>query len=381
MDPLDELLRWAEPKGVALNGIRPQRLPGRGVGVIATKALQPDEVVLEVPISCLRSIGTVPHSITRKLPKSLPIHGLLAADLALDSSPSEIYAPWNAVCPTPFDLSSMPLLWPSALQAYLPGTAKSILSKQRAKFVRDWAAVSAAFPDLDEETYRHAWLLVNTRTFYYLNPKLRRRRKEDRMVLQPVADLFNHAETGCNAAFSAVSFVVRADRAYEQGEEVRICYGRHGGDFLAVEYGFVMAENRWDEVGLDEVVMSRLSEKWRERLEEVSFLGGYVLDRETVCHRTQVALRALCCEIREWKRFVDGEDDGDGSQAKVDKLLVEMLEAYRVKIGEVVCEVQGLKEGEQEQRTMLVERWRQVDRLVEMSIMRLRSPRVENEAN
>jgi hypothetical protein len=305
------------------------------------------------------------------------VHGLLAADLALDTATSP-HGIWNAVCPTPGDLASMPLVWPATLQALLPGPARKLLSKQRWKFDRDWAAVSASLVtvaeegQLTEERYRYGWLLANTRTFYYLSPTLRRRAKADRMVLQPVADLFNHADVGCVVNFDAESFVVCADRAYKRGEEVRICYGRHGGDFLAVEYGFVMRDNQWDEVGLDEVVLPRLGGKWRERLEEKGFLGEYVLDKGAVCHRTQVAIRTMCCGVREWGRFVDGEDDGAGSQEKVDKLLVEMLEVYRTVIEERINVVRGMEDqGEESQRELLIQRWKHIDQLVETTINRL----------
>lgn len=39
MDPLDELISWATAKGVKMNGIRPERMPGRGVGIVATQQI------------------------------------------------------------------------------------------------------------------------------------------------------------------------------------------------------------------------------------------------------------------------------------------------------------------------------------------------------
>jgi hypothetical protein len=40
MDPLQELLDWATSHGVKLNGILPERIPGRGIGVLATRDIQ-----------------------------------------------------------------------------------------------------------------------------------------------------------------------------------------------------------------------------------------------------------------------------------------------------------------------------------------------------
>ncbi|KAI1436908.1 SET domain-containing protein [Xylaria sp. CBS 124048] len=385
MDPLEELVDWATSQGVKLNGIIPSRIPGRGVGVIAARDIQADEIVLEVPTTSLRTLSTVPKSRLRKLSgDAVSIHGLLAADLALDKSSK--YAPWSAICPRPEDLVTMPLLWPSELQALLPLRARELLEKQAAKSSRDCELVVAVFPelggvdvDVDAEkngegsrAYRHAWLLVNSRTFYYVDAVLKRRRglrRDDCLALMPVADLFNHAdEGGCHVAFDADGFAFRATAPCREGDEVRICYGRHGGDFLLVEYGFVMEGNRWDEVLLDEVLLERLDESAKERLETAGFLGGYVLDSETVCHRTEVALRLLCCRLGEWMRFVDGSDGGEKSRAAVDALLLDLLKEYRDRVGSNIEKIQALQVGEKAQRDILMERWAQIGRLLDTRI-------------
>ncbi|RYO74165.1 hypothetical protein DL766_006534 [Monosporascus sp. MC13-8B] len=373
MDPLEELLSWATTKGVEINCIKPARMPGRGVGIVATHQIMPGEVLLEIPTACLRTTDTVPRPIVRKLPRNISVQGLLAADLALDKSSK--YAPWMAVCPTPADFVTMPLHWPAELQARLPGPARTILAKQQAKLRRDWEAVSAAYPDLGAEVYRHAWLLVNTRTFYYTNARLRRKVKptdtDNCLCQQPVADLFNHGDEGCGVAFDGAGFTVTARLEYAPGDEVRICYGTHSGDFLLVEYGFTMDQNRWDEVGLDDVVLPRLSAQQRERLDEAGFLGRYVLDRDTVCHRTQVAVRLLCCKVGEWRRFVDGADDGTASQKDVDRLLLEMLSEYKGKAEEIARGVKNSEVGEPEQRAVLVQRWKQITALLAAYIAKL----------
>ncbi|KAI0838166.1 SET domain-containing protein, partial [Hypoxylon sp. FL0890] len=370
MEPHEKLLAWATSQGVKLTGIAPKRIPGRGIGLIATRAINPEEVVLEVPTACLRSIDTARKPVIRHLPKSVSVHGLLAADLALDSSSK--YAVWNAVCPGPEDFNGMPLVWPKQLRALLPLAARELLAKQEAKLVRDWAAVSAAFPQqLDEARYRYAWMLVNTRTFYYVNARLKRRTKDDHMCLQPVADLFNHGDEGCNVAFDHEGFTIKTTKAYARGEEVKICYGRHSGDFLLVEYGFVMDDNCWDELLLDGVLLPRLSARQKEKLEEVGFLGKYVLDRETVCYRTQVAVRLLCCGFREWRRFVDGIDDGERSQQGADQLILELLREQRQIAEKTISEVEALTVGDQQQREVLIKRWRQIRDLVDANIVRL----------
>jgi len=40
MEVIRDLFRWANDKGVRLNGIEPRRIPGRGIGVVATRRLK-----------------------------------------------------------------------------------------------------------------------------------------------------------------------------------------------------------------------------------------------------------------------------------------------------------------------------------------------------
>lgn len=74
--------------------------------------------------------------------------------------------------------STMPLLYPESLQALLPTAAKKLLENQKRKLKLDWGAVSHAYPDLEHEKYLHAWLLINTRTFYYVSPNSKKPPKE-----------------------------------------------------------------------------------------------------------------------------------------------------------------------------------------------------------
>lgn len=45
---VDELLAWAHEEDVELNGVKPRRFPGRGLGIVATRHI-------EVWHSCLPS--------------------------------------------------------------------------------------------------------------------------------------------------------------------------------------------------------------------------------------------------------------------------------------------------------------------------------------
>ena len=245
---------------------------------------------------------------------------------------------------------------------------------------------------ITKDDYLYAWLLVNTRTFYHETPRTKKFKKEDKMVLQPVADLFNHTsydpsaeekegnKKTCSVAFSPTAFTITTARPYTAGEEVYICYGNHSNDFLLIEYGFLFDENVWDEVCIDDAILPLLNQhqptpvqqqqqppkkptrRLHERgkkdpkpttsnhtpktpkdlLEETGFLGNYNLDprNPTGCYRTQVALRALSALSssslpsqegeKKFRAFVDyGQDPWEESPEELAKLNATLAGALR----------------------------------------------------
>lgn len=201
-------------------------------------------------------------------------------------------------------------MWPIELQSLLPKPAKNLLKKQQDKFQHDWSAFSVEFNKTSRDHYLHAWLLVNTRSFYYTTPKMDKYPHDDRLAMLPVADMFNHAESSCEATFSWQTYTIRAVRGYAKGEEVHFCYGAHSNDFLLAEYSFTLKSNGLDTVCLDDVIVPAFNNEQKNALKAKGFLGRYVLDsKRAVCFRTQVALRILCCTQTQWEQFVDAKLD------------------------------------------------------------------------
>jgi hypothetical protein len=215
----------------------------------------------------------------------------------------------------------MPLLYTPSLQSLLPPAALALLTNQKTKLATDWAAVSKAFPDLQYKTYLHNWLIVNTRTFYFVSPKTKPKNvpknRDDCMALNPFADYFNHtspnAPTCCNVcststsplspltpislkqdiyhklthsqvAFTAAGYTITTrphpTPTIPAGSEIHISYGNHSNDFLLAEYGFIMSENEHDLISLDDLLLPLFSASQKAPLEEKGFLGNYVLDQE-----------------------------------------------------------------------------------------------------
>jgi hypothetical protein len=150
-------------------------------------------------VSALRTSKIVPKS-TFKAIGSITVHGLLAADLAMDKSATT--APWRAVMPSRQEFhESMPLMWDPNLQALLPSISRALLENQKRKLSKDWASVHKSFPEIVYEDYLYHWLIVNTRTFHYTSFARNSKRPsnpDDCMALNPFADYFNHTDSpGC----------------------------------------------------------------------------------------------------------------------------------------------------------------------------------------
>jgi len=211
------------------------------------------------------------------------VHGLLATALTLQHDVMEKwYAPWERVWPPIYEISmSMPILWCEAWQDLLPQPAKDYLAKQQAKFNKDWKKSKDLIKGDIFYLFRYYWLVVNTRCFYWEHnewpPRKPGKRKrnlpaEDNMALAPFVDYFNHASEGCIYTSDASGCSITCNRDYTTGEEVTFCYGAHNNDYLLVEYGFVLPDNKHDHIILDHIILPELIDPQRELLQEYNYL-------------------------------------------------------------------------------------------------------------
>ncbi|KAI1840072.1 hypothetical protein JX266_013722 [Neoarthrinium moseri] len=370
---LGDLLPWARGQGVVTDGIEAAQLPGRGAGIVAKRHLRAGEAILKVPFGAVRCLDTVPNGIRDALPEKWTIHSLLALDLALNHIAKP--TPWNAILPSLESLEEcVPLLWPSDLQALLPGPALSLLGQQQARLRTQWDLIPEKFTALQHEDYLRMWFLINSRTFYNSTPTTETYPWEDRLALLPVADLFNHADTGCEVTFNSKRYKVTTDRAYRAGEELYISYGDHSNDFLLVEYGFILAENQWDEVCIDDAILPHLSNEHKAELGEKGLLGNYVLrSREGACRRTESAVRLRCYTAEQWVAFAEDGVEVPDAQDDVNKLLSELLQSYIATIQTVIGKLERMKIGKSAQRRLLIQRWEQIRLTIGRTVDRLQT--------
>lgn len=147
-----------------------------------------------------------------------------------------------------------------------------------------------------------------------------------------------------------------------------VSYGTHSNDFLLCEYGFVLPENRWDDVLLDAYILPELTDAHRVHLESEGFLGNYVFDKSVgFCYRTQAAIRMLLIPmgtaseralVAQWRKVLRGEDEGEREQPRVIQYLMAMLGKMREQGRDCLARVRRLPEGNV--RDLLETRWHQI---------------------
>lgn len=370
----EEFTKWAVDHGAIIDGVSPFRFPGKGLGLVANKNFEIGDTLVRVPIKVLRKSTDVPSQYSGLAP-NVNVHALLA--LTLDS----LLGPeWKAALPSKQDMhSSMPLFWDPSLSELLPYSAQTLLKVQKEKIGSAWTVICKAFPEppISYDEFMYNYSIVNSRTFYYLSPTIKSSKlqppKEDRLALNPFADYMNHSsQPTVNATLSRAGYTLTASQPIKEGSEVHISYGSHNNDFLLIEYGFILDKNRWDEVTLDPWITPLLNPDQKENLKEMGFLGNYLLDRDTICYRTQVVLRILCLPLGRWKRFVQGLEGEEVSQEAADKVLFQVLIAGKADVMETIQRINKTRAGLNGQRDTLNGRSKQLVMLLEGALNRIK---------
>lgn len=205
---------WARERGVEINSVAPQQLPGRGLGLMTTAAIEEGTRLIFIPEKAM--FKPVAAVVKRAgLERASPQAKLSASIMAKFTAPSSQLATWQATWPTKQDFdASLPLSWPQELLEHLPPAVHAPLERQKADYARDWEAARAFCEEqkCDEETFKYYWCIVNSRSFHW-KPSAG---SAGSMVLCPFVDYMNHGPTGsgCTVRQTSEGYEVIAERDY-----------------------------------------------------------------------------------------------------------------------------------------------------------------------
>ncbi|RAH75529.1 uncharacterized protein BO66DRAFT_310466 [Aspergillus aculeatinus CBS 121060] len=416
---------WALSQGIAINGVSPARFPGRGLGMIATRHIEKDEAIVTVPHEAMLTPSRIPTSFSSRFPDGTPTHAVYAAYLTNgDPADLEPYTLWRRTWPTRADFeASMPILWPASFRhptkaehssssssSALPKsdapalplppsisgqwttippqpcahdyetTHQNLLAQQGQRLRRDWDMVAAVFPNTDWDQFSYHWLIVNTRSFFYLVPGQEPPEdRNDAMALLPFADYFNHSDVACNVKFDGLHYVFRAAREYDEGDEIYMSYGPHPNDFLFTEYGFYLEENESETLYLDAIIFKDLGPKLQEELDFHQYLGyitvanpgptrNYQLTAGGVCYRTEIAAAITYMTPKDWQDHVLGYSSQSVDERRSAKVVQNWIGAYIEEADTAIRYLESVLSGKSDQFhpekvQMLLNRWRQIRRL------------------
>jgi len=205
---------WALKRGVEINSVAPQQLPGRGLGLMTTAPIKkgsrlifiPERAMFKPDNAFIKRSGLSNASPQAKLSLSI------LAKFNVDDSP---LATWQSTWPTKQDFDAcLPLSWDRDVLTYLPPAVAAPFERQRADYARDWEAAKALCEQSgwSEEEFVYYWCIVNSRSFHW-KPATG---GAGSMVLCPFVDYMNHGPTGsgCEVKQSGRGYEVIAERDY-----------------------------------------------------------------------------------------------------------------------------------------------------------------------
>ncbi|KAL2786557.1 hypothetical protein BJX66DRAFT_328524 [Aspergillus keveii] len=383
----EQFVQWAISQGVIVDGVGPARFQGRGLGMIAMREIQENDVIVRVPQRVMLTVEAIPSSFSSRFPENTPVHALLAAFLC-NGEPEDLEAfqLWRKTWPSRKDFEDcMPILWqenscllpPSIsgrwknvqkrkLEFEYESSHQNILAQQRMRLRDAWRSVVAVFPETDWEAFSYHWLIVNTRSFFYLMPGHEPPEdRNDAMALLPLADYFNHSDVACNVKFDGHEYVFRAVKAYNIGEEIFMSYGPHTNDFLFTEYGFYLDSNQSEALYLDDIIFQDLNPSLQEELNLQQYYGNYQVTATGVCYRTEIAACIVYMPLQDWQNYALGYStrgvDAEKSANVIRKWIGTYVEEANANIDELL-EKRGsgnMDREDEERLRLLIKRWSQ----------------------
>ncbi|KAM5179916.1 SET domain-containing protein 4 [Mantella aurantiaca] len=337
------LRKWLKDRGFHDSQLRTAHFPDTGRGLMTTRLLQPGDLIISLPESCLLTTDTVLKSylgdyIRRWRP---PISPLLALCTFLVTEryagDRSTWKPYLDVLPSSYDC---PVYWEPEIVAFLPESIRQKAEHQRTgvqefysshvSFIRSLQSLFQENVEniLSYDAVRWAWCTVNTRTVYMKHAQRDCFSSEqDVYALAPFLDLLNHNPgVQVEAAFNEENgrYEIRTNVRYKKYDQVFICYGPHDNQRLLLEYGFVAASNPHRSVYVTRDVIlqylsstdKQLQKKW-SLLKENGFLENLTFGQDGPSWKLVTALRLLCLASEEftcWKKVLLGSLVSESSE-------------------------------------------------------------------
>ncbi|XP_058042855.1 SET domain-containing protein 4 isoform X2 [Ahaetulla prasina] len=328
------LKKWLKEKGYKNNNLNPALFSGRGL--MTTKTLQAEELIISLPEKCLLTSNTVLNSYLGEyiLKWRPPISPLIALCSFLIAEKwfhrKSVWKPYLDLLPEtytcPVYLEQVTLnLFPEPLRRKavdqllfihdLFTSSKQFFSSLQPLFSEDVEII------FNFSAFQWAWCTINTRTvFMKHSQKDCFSREPDIYALAPFLDLLNHnpkAQVKASFNENTKCYEIKTHLGYQKYKEVYICYGPHDNQRLLLQYGFVASDNPHScvHVSTDTLLKYVYSEDKQKStklsiLREHKMLDDLTFGWDGPSWTLLTALKLLCLEADEfslWKKVVLGD--------------------------------------------------------------------------
>lgn len=149
--------------------------------------------------------------------------------------------------------------------------------------------------------------------------------------MAPYVDFINHSpDDHCNLKIDGKGFQVFTTSAYSRDEQLYFSYGPHSNEFLLTEYGFIIVDNKWDDINVSKEILFLLKPNHVEFLKQYDYFDNYTVNREGMSFRTEVALAAFQesnpQESRRLIALINGTFEGSSYMTVSSRIISEILE-------------------------------------------------------
>ncbi len=249
------LAQWIEENGGCPGPLEIRMRPDGERGMHASRAIEPGELLLEVPARCMVTAETVrSYPLGRRVADGWPVGKLGQIGLAVFLLEQRLTGdPWWApyLASLPDRWNHLPLFYGDQEMRLLEGSAiPAMVVRRRAEYVTEFARVAGLAPDLGRfsvEDYMRARVATTTRSF------ADRRADPSIPTLVPLADMMNHRQP-CDAVWGFFRdrdvFCMRCTRRMKEGDPVHTDYGIRSNTHFLQYYGFTVDDNPHNEAAL-----------------------------------------------------------------------------------------------------------------------------------
>ncbi|CCG21991.1 Rkm2 protein [Candida orthopsilosis Co 90-125] len=344
-----------------------QDVEGSGRGVYAKESIKPHSLIINIPHAFLLNFVTVLNHIAKyngmklehqsrvpldtihdsytkiyqKLSKDellkLSSFQLLSMYITIERKRDTSYwKPFIDMLPTISDFSLMPINYDADTLDLLPKSTKSLHTKVLHRFNHDYQVIldllgpktEDVLSAIPKEDFLLSWLSINSRCLYMKLPTSSS--AQDNFTMAPYIDFINHSPNDhCNLKIDGKGFQVFTTSSYSADEQLYFSYGPHSNDFLLTEYGFIVPENKWDDIDISEDILSLLKSNQKEFLKSHDYFGNYTVNREGLSFRTEVALATLQESAPQDSRrliaLINGNFDGSSYKAISFRIISDLL--------------------------------------------------------